>query len=214
MTFSPADHLGATERSLSTTTRDGKDLRVLTVSRTYDASPGEVWDALTTAERINRWMLPVSGELRLGGRYQLEGNAGGDILECDAPGRLRITWEFGGGMSWVDLTLTAEDAGTRLRLDHSIPLDDVPVGEYGPGAVGIGWELSLLGLAQHFDDPTAVLRELEANQPPALLEFMTASGRAWGVADAAAGTDPEEARAAAERCVAAYTGAPGPTDAG
>jgi uncharacterized protein YndB with AHSA1/START domain len=214
MTFSPADHLGATERSLSTTNRDGKDLRVLTVSRTYDASPGEVWDALTTAERINRWMLPVSGELRLGGRYQLEGNAGGDILECDAPGRLRITWEFGGGMSWVDLTLTAEDAGTRLRLDHSIPLDDVPVGEYGPGAVGIGWELSLLGLAQHFDDPTAVLRELEANQPPALLEFMTASGRAWGVADAAAGTDPEEARAAAERCVAAYTGAPGPTDAG
>jgi uncharacterized protein YndB with AHSA1/START domain len=194
--------------------RRSVDGHVVELRRTYAAPPDAVWDACTNPERIPRWFLPLSGDLRPGGRYQLEGNAGGDILECDAPGRLRITWEFGGGMSWVDLTLTAEDAGTRLRLDHSIPLDDVPVGEYGPGAVGIGWELSLLGLAQHFDDPTAVLRELEANQPPALLEFMTASGRAWGVADAAAGTDPEEARAAAERCVAAYTGAPGPTDAG
>lgn len=214
MTFSPADHLAATDRSLSTTTRDGQELRVLTVSRTYDATPDEVWDALTTAERIDRWMLPVSGDLRVGGRYQLEGNAGGEILECHAPERLSITWEYGGGLSWVALTLTAEDTGTRLRLDHSIPLDDVPVGEYGPGAVGIGWELSLLGLGQHFDDPTSVLRELEANQPPELVELMTASGRAWGEADAAAGTDPEVARAAAERCIAAFTGAPVPTDEG
>jgi len=211
MRFSPADHLGAVDRAISTITRDGQELRCLTVTRLYDAAQPEVWDALTTAERIERWMLPITGDLELGGSYQFEGNAGGEILECSAPDRLRATWEFGGGVSWIEVTLSpdgADGTGTRLRLDHAIPLDDVPVGEFGPGAVGIGWELSLLGLARHFDDPALVLRELEANQPPELIEYMTVSGHAWGEADVASGTDPEEARAAAARCVAAYTAAP------
>ena len=38
-------------------------------------------------ERIPRWFLPVSGDLRLGGRYQLEGNAGGEVLEVLATAR-------------------------------------------------------------------------------------------------------------------------------
>ena len=37
-------------------------------------------DALTDPERIGRWFLPISGDFRLGGRYQFEGNAGGKIL--------------------------------------------------------------------------------------------------------------------------------------
>ena len=44
-----------------------------------------MWDACTDPERIGRWFLPVSGDLRLGGRYQLEGNAGGEILRCEPP---------------------------------------------------------------------------------------------------------------------------------
>ena len=48
-----------------------------------------LWDACTNAERIPRWFLPVSGDLRLGGRYQLEGNAGGTIERCDPPRSLR-----------------------------------------------------------------------------------------------------------------------------
>jgi hypothetical protein len=34
------------------------------------------------------------------------------------------------------------------------------------------------------------------------------SGEAWAAADAAGGTDPDDARAAAERCIAAYTAPP------
>ncbi len=45
--------------------------------RRYAGAVDEVWDALTNPERIPRWFLPISGELRLGGRYQLTGNAGG-----------------------------------------------------------------------------------------------------------------------------------------
>ena len=57
--------------------------------RTYDAPIDDVWDALTTPERIGRWFLPISGDYRLGGRYQFEGNAGGEILACERPNRLQ-----------------------------------------------------------------------------------------------------------------------------
>jgi hypothetical protein len=50
--------------------------RVVTVSRSYPAELTDAWDACTNPERIPRWFLPVSGELKEGGRYQLEGNAG------------------------------------------------------------------------------------------------------------------------------------------
>jgi uncharacterized protein YndB with AHSA1/START domain len=201
MKITPADHLGAVDRSLSTVTRDGEELRLLTVTRTYDASAEEVWDALTTAERITRWMLPVTGDLTMGGRFQLEGNAGGEVLACDPPERLEITWEYGGMVSWVTLSLRPTDGGTLLQLDHSAPVGPDMWTEFGPGAVGIGWEMSLMGLAEHLVDPTVVPRE----EVPDLSGYLRASSTAWGEASIAAGTDPEEARAAAERCAAAYT---------
>ena len=34
---------------------------------TYRRRIEDVWDACTTAERIGRWFLPVTGDLRLGG---------------------------------------------------------------------------------------------------------------------------------------------------
>jgi uncharacterized protein YndB with AHSA1/START domain len=202
-TFTPADHLGAVDRSLSTVTRDGEELRLLTVRRTYDATPEEVWDALTTAERIGRWMMPVTGDLQVGGRFQLEGNAGGEILDCDRPERLSVTWEYGDQTSWVDVSLRPTDAGTLLQLDHSVPVDDHYT-QFGPGATGIGWEMGLMGLAEHLaapDAPRPVSEDL-----PDLTGFMGSSASAWGEADIAAGTDPEQARAAAERCATAYTG--------
>lgn len=204
MTSSPADHLGATHRRLSTVAREGEELRLLTVERTYDAAPDEVWDALTTAERITRWMMPVTGDLVLGGRFQLEGNAGGEVLACDPPERLSITWEYGGQTSWVDVSLRPTDAGTLLQLDHSAPVDPAMWDEFGPGAVGIGWELGLMGLAEHLADPTIVPREVVGD----LSGYMRDSGDAWAEASIAAGTDAEQARAAAARCFTAYTATP------
>ena len=54
--------------------------RTVRLRRTYDAPIDDVWDALTDPERIGRWFLPISGDFRLGGRSQFEGNAGGKIL--------------------------------------------------------------------------------------------------------------------------------------
>ena len=57
-------------------TGSGTVTRTVVVRRAFPAPIEDVWDACTTAERINRWLMPVTGDLRLGGKYQLEGNAG------------------------------------------------------------------------------------------------------------------------------------------
>lgn len=206
MTFSPADHLGAVQRQLTTITRDEQELRLLTVTRTFDASVDEVWDALTTAERIERWMMPVTGDLEVGGRFQLEGNAGGEILDCVPPERLALTWEYGGQVSWVDLSLRPTGSGTLLQLDHSAPVSPEMWEQFGPGAVGIGWEMGLMGMAEHLAAPDAERPPRET--VPDLTDYIVASSKEWGQVDIDAGADPETARAAARRTAEAYTAAP------
>ena len=211
MTFTPADHLGAVTRALSTVTRDGNELRCLTVERTYDAPVDEVWDVLTKADRIPRWFMPVSGNLEVGGRFQLEGNAGGEVLDCRRPEALSITWEYGGQVSWVDVTLGAVPEGTLLRLDHTAPVDPAMWERYGPGAVGIGWELGLLGLAEHLaapDSPRPGMPGAGEPDPVFMGEVTVGSSAGWAEASIAAGTDPAQARAGEAACTAFYTGEP------
>ena len=42
-------------------------MTTVTISQAYAAAIEDVWDACTSAERIPRWFLPVSGELKPGG---------------------------------------------------------------------------------------------------------------------------------------------------
>ena len=93
--------LGAVERTVSSLERDGQATRAVTLARSYATTVEDLWDAVTSAERIPRWFLAVSGRLELGGRYQLEGNAGGRIRHCERPSHLGLTWEFGDDVSWV-----------------------------------------------------------------------------------------------------------------
>ena len=77
--------IAAVNRGLQTMDVDGEPARVQTLAQTYPSPIDDVWDAVTTADRIARWFLPVSGDLRLGGHFQLEGNAGGEVQECAPP---------------------------------------------------------------------------------------------------------------------------------
>ena len=185
------------------------EARTVTVSQVYDAELEDVWDACTSPERIPRWFLPVSGELRLGGRYQLEGNAGGKVEKCDPPNGFAATWEFGGEVSWIEVRLTAEPNGTRFELEHVAHVDDTKSAEFGPGAVGVGWDLTLVGLAMHLRsaegfDPGAGMKWMGSEEGR---RFMTESSERWYEASVAAGTEPDVARAAADRTTAAYTAA-------
>jgi uncharacterized protein YndB with AHSA1/START domain len=200
-------HINAVRRAVGARTLEAGEARVVTVARAYDAPIEEVWNACTDPERIPRWFLPVTGELKPGGHYQLEGNAGGTVRTCDPPHGFTATWEFGEQVSWIELRLTPRaDGGTDFALDHIVPVDDHWT-EFGPGAVGIGWELGLLGLALHLRtgadvDPAA--RAFPGS--PEGQDFIRRSSTAWEQADISGGTDPATARAAAHRTTTAYTG--------
>ncbi|MGH3095598.1 MAG: SRPBCC family protein [Streptosporangiales bacterium] len=207
--------INAVSRHVGTRTLEAGEARTVTVSRTYDATIDDVWDACTNPERIPRWFAPVSGDLRLGGRYQIEGNAGGAIERCDPPRSFAATWEYGSDVTWIELRLTAApDGGTRFELEHIAPVDDERWTEFGPGAVGVGWDLGLMGLASHLSSGAAVAPDEGAAWMASAdgARFMTLSSEGWQQAHAAAGADEAAARHAAERTVAAYTGAPEATE--
>ena len=207
MDFDVEGHLGAVERSTSSLERDGRPARAVTLSRSYATTVEDLWDAVTNGERIPRWFLPISGDLEPGGRYQLEGNAGGVIATCRRPSSFALTWEFGGDVSWVEVHLADEDAGrARLTLTHTAHLSE-HWDEYGPGATGVGWELGLMGLALHLTQPAeAKLDEAAFAASPDGKALITGSSEGWEQAAGAAGTNPAAARAAARRTTAFYTG--------
>ena len=207
MNFDVGSSLGAMGRSVSPLERDGQPARAVTLSRSFETTVQGLWDAVTNAGRIPRWFLPVTGELGPGGRYQLEGNAGGTITQCERLSHFALTWEFGGDVSWVEVRISDEGAGrSRLTLTHTARLSehwDV----YGPGAVGVGWELGFLGLAVHIaqpDEPKPDEAAFAASTSGKAL--ITGSSDGWMQAAVAAGTDPDAAAAAARRTAAFYTG--------
>ena len=209
MAFDIQDHMARMDRQVGSGMRDGQETAIVKAGRTYATDALDLWNALTTPARLERWFLPISGDLRQGGRYQFQGNAGGTIQECVEPERLKVTWEFGGGVSWLTVRLVPLADGTRLELEHeALPMpgfSDV----YGPGAVGVGWDGGFLGMAIHLADPGAGKPpEADAQWPmsPEGKAFYGAAAAAWGRADAAAGTPEAEAMQRAETTRKFYTG--------
>lgn len=174
---------------------DGSGERVsVLLRRGYDAPVDDVWDAVTQPDRIKRWLMPISGELRVGGSFQLEGNAGGEILSCEPPRLLKVT--FGGPTSIVEVRLTPHgDHDTVLELEHSVGIE---IAQSGAGAmyVGPGWDGALLGLGlflrgEAIGDPVA------AASSPQAQEFSEQSVHAWAEVVKGSGTATAEQLAGA-----------------
>jgi uncharacterized protein YndB with AHSA1/START domain len=171
--------------------RGGGDdgLVAVTVRREYPAAADDVWEAVTDPARLARWFAPVTGDLREGGTFAVEGNADGEIRECSPPSTLVLTW--GGPGSVVTVRLTAAGGATVLELEHTVP---VAFAGSGAGAlfVGPGWDVALLGLGLHLrgedvGDPVAWEGSEEVRRANA------ASIDAWVTTVAASGTaTPEE----------------------
>lgn len=204
----PDDLIAGTTRSVTILERDGQPARGVTLERDYDTSADDVWDALTNPDRLNRWFAPVSGDFELGGRYAIEGNASGSITNCVPPFALSLTWEFGGGMSWVDVRVEQlADGRTHLTLCHICPVDDDFWPTYGPGAVGVGWDLGVAGLTLHLSDPAFERFDevafLTSDAGKAVVDDLSAD---WGRAAVESGDDVGHAREAASRTAAFYKG--------
>ena len=204
-----ADHIDSVHRELGTKRIPAGEAHVVSLLRTFDAPITDVWDALTSAERISHWFLPVTGDLKTGGTYQLEGNAGGRILLCKAPNRLKLTWAFGENItkkdiSEVEVELSESDGGTVLTLEHAAAVDPVMWDQFGPGAVGVGWDAALFALAEYLRG-----HELDAvawQESPESRELSTLSSRAWGEAYRAAGAEDATVTAVVEATTKFYIG--------
>jgi uncharacterized protein YndB with AHSA1/START domain len=201
--------INAVQRQVGTRRLDAGEARTITISRVYEAPADDLWDAVTNPERIPRWFLPVSGELRVGGRYEIHGNASGTIERCDPPHSFAATWELGGDVSWIEVRVTPEDESrTRLVLEHIAHVGDERWAQFGPGALGVGWDLALArGLAAHLSsgasvDPHEAMAWTASEEGR---QFIVRSSEAWGVASIAAGTERTAAEAAAERTTSFYT---------
>jgi uncharacterized protein YndB with AHSA1/START domain len=160
--------------------------RAAVLRRRYDAPLADVWAACTEPERLNRWFLQASGDLRAGGTFQLEGNAHGEIVRCEPPRLLRLTWEYGDRLSdEVELRLTADDTGgTLLEFEHATAtrlvewegqeLDPLP-------DVGTNWELALThGLPRYLRGELPDAPATEWFQfTPAILEEIERTTTQW-----------------------------------
>jgi uncharacterized protein YndB with AHSA1/START domain len=201
--FDMVEELAAIHRGV---VRDGTgDTVSVALTRTYDADADDVWDALTNPERLPRWFYPVTGELKVGGDFQFQGNAGGEILRCDRPSWLQVS--FGGPDSIVDVRLVAIDDRTTVELVHTVPL---AMAGSGAGAlfVGPGWDGALLGLGIHLRGET-VGNPLEAANSPEVIEFNRGSISRWTEAIESSGTaSADEIAGARDVAVAQYTTLP------
>jgi uncharacterized protein YndB with AHSA1/START domain len=102
------------------------------------ATPQQVWDAVTS----DGWLADrVSLELRPGGDAEFESDGqirSGWVEDAAMPERLSFWWAVGEEpASRVELRILERDAGTRLRIVETRPLDVLDlVGVPLPGAGG------------------------------------------------------------------------------
>ncbi|HET8653391.1 MAG TPA: SRPBCC family protein [Gaiellaceae bacterium] len=137
--------------------------------RRYDASPEELWSALTEPDRLRRWLADVAElDLRVGGRFLLRWQESDGTQETDGtilaldPGRvIELNWTYPGEPDSVArFELRPDGNGTILVLDHrGLP----------PGSIagyGAGWHSHLDSLAAHLSggqaDWSARFQELGA----------------------------------------------------
>lgn len=102
-----------------------------------DAKPETVFEFFVDPEKQTLWMGRLAElDPRPGGRYRVDINgrdvARGEYLELDPPRRVAFTWGWESegtavppGSSTVEVTLTPEGNGTRVRLVHrDLPTDE------------------------------------------------------------------------------------------
>jgi uncharacterized protein YndB with AHSA1/START domain len=121
--------------------------------------PERVFEYFTRPEAIVRWMGDYAVlDPRPDGEFTLDINGvpvRGRYLELDPPRRLVISWGHAGsetlppGASTVEITLTAEDGGTTVRVVHS----DLPDLESRQHALGWPHFLERLVVAGAGRDP-------------------------------------------------------------
>jgi uncharacterized protein YndB with AHSA1/START domain len=202
--------IGGVNREVNDRDHEGKVRRVVSASRTFATSPDDLWEAITKAERLERWFGSVTGDLRLGGSFQIKGNAKGEVTACKPPELLEVTWRMFGDKSWVQARLSSSpNGGTLLKVEHILSrrlFDRLYWSWYGAGATGVGWELWLLGLDKYLGSGAPITDDLErwrvTDEGKKYLETAT---HHWGRAEVAHGEREAKAMKRAARTCMFYS---------
>jgi uncharacterized protein YndB with AHSA1/START domain len=149
------------------------DARVAVLHRSYEAAIEDVWDACTNPERLRRWYVPVTGDLRLGGMFEQAMMGSGVITRCEPPRLLTVS--LGGGVDEIELKLSpGADGMTVLELQHATTADQHEIGGQMYDAIycmGGGYYPRLLALDMHLrgelpdDYDTLTFHELPEMRP-------------------------------------------------
>src|SRR4051794_9358101 len=139
------------------------------------STPERVWQALTSAEFSRQYFsgLAVELEERKGGAFAVrlpDGTVhiGGEVIECDSPRRLTITWNVNWpgvleklGPTLVTYEIDEVDDAVRLTLiqSHDRPISD----DILSGGV-MGWPAILSSLKSLLETGTALTIKLEPPQ--------------------------------------------------
>ncbi|MBD7958535.1 SRPBCC family protein [Microbacterium sp. Sa4CUA7] len=123
----------------------------------YATDIDDLWAAVTEPDRLARWMADYSGDLRLGGRWEVADADGkgvwcrGTVTSCDAPRGFTTVWHADDEEpTELVVRLAAVAGGTRLTLEHT---------GIRPIFYGAGWHTYLEALETHLARPHATRDE-------------------------------------------------------
>jgi uncharacterized protein YndB with AHSA1/START domain len=150
--------------------------RVAVFTRVYQTTLEDLWDACTSPDRLRRWYVPVSGDLRVGGQFKQVNMGSGTVLECDPPRFLKLS--LGGGADEIELRLSPgpQDGSVMLHLEHATTLDSHEIGGQLYDAIfcmGGGYYPRLQALNEHLrgtlpDDYDATAFHLNPEMRPVI----------------------------------------------
>ena len=184
------DHqIKAVRRNVGTRTIDTGEARRHAVSQSSTTpSPADLWDAVTNIERIPRWFLPISGDLKVGGSYQLEGHANGTILTCDPPKKFTATWEYGGNVSWIDVSISGDGPDrAQLVVEHIVDGGRRELARVRPGRRrdGLGFHVARAGHPPEYRRIHRPVVRAAVDGHRGRSSFLTLSGEGWHTANVA-----------------------------
>ena len=130
--------------------RAERERRSVRFERLYPVPAEELWDALTTPERLARWLAPGSVGEGVDGTVGLDFGEGGivtgRVLCWEPPLLLEYEWRFDGETeSVVRFELSSTDDGTLLVLDHRALAAGHATG------YSAGWHAYLASLSDHLE---------------------------------------------------------------
>lgn len=108
---------------------------------------------MTDPARLARWFAPVSGDLREGGTFVIHFDDADTpscrVESCSAPNEFTWTWPHSGVDSTVQVAVTPDGEGSRLRLVHN------RLTRANAAAYAAGWQAYVHQLDAHIDGTEA-----------------------------------------------------------